>query len=209
MALYRVLALFWAMAAIGSCARNPLASPTRFSASPLSPIEVHVSISPLPMPDIHSPVLYSMDTDLEAVALRPEDFPFMKALYVLRTEIQDSLSHGVELRYPAQEDRFHPFVKGWAVELRVFLDARSAWEAYTRRVSGLAGSSQPLVTSADTAQLNVYTSLGPGSETVWVQEVVFWRGNLLGYLIVKWSEPLDKRFFEERINLILQRLGRP
>ncbi|MCS7251516.1 MAG: hypothetical protein RMK32_02935 [Anaerolineae bacterium] len=214
MLLYRVLSSFWVMTVIisVSCASRLSLSPVSSSASslsPLSPVKDSVSVSPLSLPDVRSPTIYRIDANLEAAAPRPEDFPFMRALYALRTEIQDSMSRGIELRYPAQEDRFRPFIKGWAVELRIFFDVNSAREAYIDRLHSLEGSLQSLVTSADQAYLSVRASAEPGDEKIWVQEAAFWKGNLVGYLLVKWSELLDKQFFEERISLIVQRLERP
>jgi len=159
------------------------------------------------MPAFHSPP-YPLDLDLESAALRPDDFPFMRVLYVIRTEISDGNSRGIELRYPVEEDRFHPFIRGFSIELRLFREVPGAWEAYLRRWRPSEDGSRPLITSADMARLRIRPSPGPRGERIWVHEVAFWRGNLTGYLLVKWSDPIDDRFLQERVEQILRRVGR-
>ncbi|MDT7947525.1 MAG: hypothetical protein RQ897_04160 [Thermoflexus sp.] len=113
----------------------------------------------------------------------------------------------MELRYPSDEDRFHPFVKGFAVELRLFAEVRGAQEAYGRRAAQIGGS--PLSsTGADEAQWGIRSSEERPGEIVWMHEVVFRKGNLVGYLLVKWSERLEEGFLRERVDRILERLRR-
>jgi len=183
----------------GGCVRR---SPPPSPLSPVSPI------SPLPMQrSASSFILYPLDLDLDTAALGPSDFPFIPVRYTLRTELQDARSRGVELRYPSDEDRFHPFVKGFAVELRLFAEAGGAQEAYGRRAAQIGGS--PLSsTAADEAQWGIRSSEERPGEIVWVHEVVFRKGNLVGYLLVKWSERLEEGFLRERVDRILERVRR-
>ncbi len=132
----------------------------------------------------------------------------MRTLYVLRTEIREPTIRGLELRYPVEEDRYHPFIKGFVVELRLFQDIRLAWEAYARRLSSSEGSFRLIQTAADEARWRIRLSEESRSGKIWSHEVVFWKGNLVGYLLVKWSDPLTEDFMRERVNLILERLGR-
>ncbi len=206
---FRALCWLGIIGLIGGCARARMPSPVAPAPALYSPMHPE-SVSPLPPPpmSVTPSTLYPMDANLEAAALRPPDFPFMRALYEIRTEIHDETSRGLELRYPAEEDRFHPFIKGFAVELRLFQDARQAWDRYTQRLAAWGGSYRALSTSADSAYLRMQPSAESPGREIWVHEVTFLRGNLVGYLVVKWSEPLDPRFFQERVDLILKRLGR-
>jgi hypothetical protein len=193
----------------GSCAQMRSVS-SRFSqvsslSSPL--LQSNSPIEPPVTPTVFSSP-YPIDTNLEAIALKPADLPFIHPLYVLRTEIREPAMRGIELRYPAEEDRYHPFIKGFAVELRLFQDIHLAWETYERRLSPLERPYRTLQTMADEARWRLYTSEGPHGETIWIHEVAFWKGNLVGYLLIKWSEPLTEEFLQERVNLILQRMGR-
>ncbi|WP_376791071.1 hypothetical protein [Thermoflexus sp.] len=189
------------------CARVRPPSSMVSATVPLSPVYEESPIVPPPIP-ITPSTIYPMEVDLEAATLRPSDFPFMRVLYTIRTEISNSISRGVEWRYPIEEDRYHPFIKGIVVRLQVFQEARLALEQYAQRLATGGDSWRALSTPADSAYLKVRPATGPTGEGIWVHEMIFMRGNLVGYLQVRWSERLDPRFFQERVDLILRRMGR-
>ncbi|WP_322802308.1 hypothetical protein [Thermoflexus sp.] len=210
MAAVRMLCWLGVMSLIGSCALFrpfPFGSPSISSMGRPSPILFESPVEPMAMPATFSPP-YPANLNLESSMLRPEDFPFMRTLYVLRTEIREPTSHGLELRYPVEEDRYHPFIKGFVVELRLFQDIHLAWEAYARRLSSSEDSFRLIQTAADEARWRIRPSEESRSGKIWSHEVVFWKGNLVGYLLVKWSDPLTEDFMRERVNRIFERLGR-
>jgi len=202
----RILYWFGIVGIVVGCARVRLLSPMVSPTVPPSPIDRGSPIAPPPIL-ITPSIVYPVDVDLEAATLQPSDFPF-RVLYTIRTEISSSLSRGMEWRYPIEEDRYHPFIKGVVIRLQLFQDALLALDQYGKHLALGGDSWQALSTSADSAYLRIQSSTGPTGEGIWVHEMSFVRGNLVGYLQVRWSERLAPRFFQEWVDLILKRMER-